>query len=144
MSSSRRKSEFLGIPHGTATARLRKNILFSLLEKHSENYCFRCKEKIKFADDLSIDHKQPWEGVSIELFWDLENISFSHKKCNRPHRNKGGGSKKRIFPPERMAWCASHKEFLPQTSFDKGGRADGFRDYCKECRSSRRKKGLGR
>jgi hypothetical protein len=42
-----RKSAFLGIAHGTATNRLRKMVMFSLLEKHGENICFKCSEKIK-------------------------------------------------------------------------------------------------
>src|SRR5687768_5824794 len=134
MSSSKRKAEFLGMPHGTAVARLKKQLLFSILKKHNENFCFRCGEEILTADELTIDHKKPWEGIDINLFWDLENISFSHPKCNRPHRKKGGGSKKKLFPPDGMAWCAEHKEFLPRSSFDKGGRWDGLKDYCKNCR----------
>ena len=72
-----RKSAFLGMPHGTATNRLRKRVMFSLLEKHGENTCFKCSKKIETADELSLEHKQPWEGVSVELFWSLENIAFS-------------------------------------------------------------------
>ena len=144
MSSNKRKTDFLGMPHGTAASRLRKLILFSILKKHGENLCYRCNKEIKTADDLTIDHKQPWEGIKIDLFWDLENISFSHRQCNRPHRTRGGGSKKKIFPPEGMAWCSEHKDFLPILSFDKGGKGNGLKDYCKECRSSRRIRGLGR
>jgi len=144
MSDNKRRAEFLGLPHGTAMARLKKQILFSLLEKYKENFCFRCKNEITNVSELTIDHKEPWEGIDVELFWALDNISFSHSKCNRPHRKRGGGSKKKLFPPKGMAWCAEHKDYLPRLSFDKGGRWDGLKDYCKECRSSRRKKGLGR
>ena len=73
-----RKSAFLGMPHGTACNRLRKMVLFNLLQRHGENICFKCSETIEHADDLSIEHKEPWEGVSVELFWSLENIAFSH------------------------------------------------------------------
>lgn len=144
MSRSKRIADFLGMPHGTAMAKLRKNILFHQLKKHNENVCFRCQKQIITADELSVDHIEPWESLSVELFWSLENIAFSHRKCNRPHRNKGGGSKKRLFPPEGMAWCAEHKAFLPKEKFDKGGRWDGVKDYCKECPSSRREQGKGR
>ena len=142
--SSKRKTDFLGIPHGTAAGRLRKLILFSILKRHEENFCFRCDKEIIKAEELTIDHKKPWEGIDVNLFWDLENIAFSHQKCNRPHRNMGGGSKKKIFPPEGTAWCSQHKDFLPILLFDKGGKGNGLKDYCKECRSSRRKMGLGR
>jgi hypothetical protein len=64
-----RKSAFLGMPHGTAANRLRKMVMFSLLERHGENVCFKCSEKIETAEQLSIEHKLPWEGVSVELFW---------------------------------------------------------------------------
>lgn len=144
MKRSERIANFLGMPHGTAMAKLRKNILFRQLKKHNENICYRCKQTIEFVEELTIEHIEPWEGISIELFWSLENIAFSHSKCNRPHRNNGGGSKKKIFPPKDMAWCSQHKDFLPISSFDKGGKGNGLKDYCKACRSSRRKMGLGR
>ena len=84
-----RIAQQLGMPHGTATNRLRKMILFDLLKRHSENTCFKCSQAIECADDLSIEHKQPWEGLSAELFWSLENIAFSHLKCNTPHTRPG-------------------------------------------------------
>ena len=46
----------------------------------NEDICFKCKSKIKIVEELSIEHKLPWEGISIELFWDLDNIAFSHLK----------------------------------------------------------------
>lgn len=75
--SNARKSAFLGMPHGTASGRLRKIILFHLLQKHDENVCFRCSRRIETADELSIEHKQPWEGISVELFGRLIT-SHSH------------------------------------------------------------------
>ena len=60
------KSAFLGMPHGTANARLRNMILFHLLQKHGENICFNCSEMIETVDELSIEHKQPWEGVRLQ------------------------------------------------------------------------------
>ncbi len=58
--SGARKSVFLGMPHGAAGNRLRKLILFDLLRRHGENVCFKCSEKIETAEELSIEHKQPW------------------------------------------------------------------------------------
>jgi hypothetical protein len=88
--SNEKKSSTLGMPHGTATNRLRKILLFSLLKKHGENLCVRCNSLIDRVEDLSIEHLKPWEGISADLFWDLNNIAFSHLKCNRPHSNNGG------------------------------------------------------
>lgn len=76
------KSAQLGMPHGTAANRLRKIIMFSLLVRLHENLCFRCGREIEKADDLSVEHKEPWLHVSSDLYWDLENIAFSHGKCN--------------------------------------------------------------
>lgn len=83
-----RKSQFLGMPHGTASSRLRKLILFDLLRRHKENICFKCTQLIEKVEELSIEHKKPWEGVSVELFWNLENIAFSHLICNTKGRRE--------------------------------------------------------
>jgi hypothetical protein len=71
---AQRRAEQLGMSHGAASSRLRKMILFEQLRKHGENICFKCSELIESPDFLSIEHKQPWEGRSTELFWDLSNI----------------------------------------------------------------------
>lgn len=84
--SNEKKTATLGMPHGTATGRLRKNILFHLLRKYGESVCFKCSQDIERVEDLSIEHKKPWEGVSADLFWDLDNIAFSHLRCNLPDR----------------------------------------------------------
>ena len=147
--SSKRKSEFLGIPYGTAVGRLRKKVLFHLLQKHKENVCVRCTKEIQTVEDLSIEHIKPWEGRSVELFWNMDNVSFSHLKCNIPHFQ--GASKMRKQPPEGMAWCRAHKCFEPVGDFWKDEkRWNGLRKTCKESsaafknewRDSRREKGL--
>lgn len=85
MSRGARIAQQLGMPHGTAANRLRKIVLFHVLKKHKENVCFKCGEVIPTVDELSLEHKQPWEGRSAELFWDVENITFSHLRCNKQH-----------------------------------------------------------
>ena len=132
--SAARKSVFLGMPHGTASYRLRKMVLFDLLRKHGENICFRCAEKIKAVDDLSIEHKQPWEGVSVDLFWSLDNIAFSHRQCNVPHHYRGGGARKRKIGPEGTAWCRRCKEFCPVAEFSRNkARWNGLQSWCNKC-----------
>ena len=76
------KSNFLGMPAGTAAARLRKKILFHLLQRLHEDVCFQCGKKIETAEELSIEHKLPWLHKDVALFWDLTNIAFSHSRCN--------------------------------------------------------------
>jgi len=136
-SSSKRKSKFLGMPHGTAVGRLRKKVLFHFLKKYNENVCVRCEKEIETADELSIEHIKPWEGRDPELFWDMNNIAFSHMKCNVPHFQ--GAVKLRKEAPEGMAWCRGHKCFEPIDNFWKDeNRWNGLRKCCKEFSSDNR------
>lgn len=137
MTSSARKAAFLGMAHGTATNRLRKMILLHLLKKLGENYCFKCRQEIFEIDQLSIEHKEPWEGKSIELFWDLNNIAFSHLSCNRPHSYQGGRGKRKVGT-EGTAWCKDCKAFKPIDQFHKNASHwDGLHKHCKSCWSQR-------
>lgn len=91
MNANEKKRKQLGMAAGTANARLRKLILFSLVQKTEQDICFRCGKRIETVDELSIEHKKDWLDVSVELFWDLDNIAFSHLSCNvaaskKPHR----------------------------------------------------------
>jgi hypothetical protein len=129
-----RKSAFLGMPHGTASNRLRKLVLFHLLQKHGEDVCFKCSKLIATADELSIEHKLPWEGVSVELFWSLDNIAFSHLRCNRNHRYESGGTKRRKAGPKGTAWCRRCKAFRPAADFCRNrSRWNGLQAWCNEC-----------
>ncbi len=92
-SGSLRKSKFLGMPYGTACHRLRLSIMFSLIVRCGENICFRCGREIENAKELSVEHKREWLNESPELFWDLSNISFSHRLCNVNRRSQGRRNK---------------------------------------------------
>ncbi len=144
-SSNKRKAAFLGMPHGTAAAKLRKMILWRFIQQCGEDTCFRCKEKIESIDDLSIEHKEPWEGVSVELFWDLDNIAFSHMKCNVPHRYPGGGISKRKIGPSGTAWCIRHRTFHAATEFhSRRRRWNGLQQLCKVAEKERKDRVRGR
>jgi hypothetical protein len=146
MNSNEKKAATLGMPHGTATNRLRKNILFYLLKKHDENVCARCQQPIETVDDLSIEHLKPWEGISaelfwdlenIELFWDLENIAFSHLHCNRPHRNLGG-TPRRVEAPQGQSYCFGCEQNKDVKEFHAHSqRWNGVSEECKDCKSKR-------
>jgi HNH endonuclease len=73
----------LGIPFTTASLRLHRMIMFSLAQQCGRDDCFRCGKKIETVEEFSIEHKISWLDVSPELFWDLNNIDFSHLDCNR-------------------------------------------------------------
>ncbi len=87
---TKNKSDKLGMSYSTASQRLRKLILFKLIKKCGFDICYQCNEKIDNIDDLSIEHKIPWFNSETpkELFWDLENIAFSHINCNIVSYNK--------------------------------------------------------
>lgn len=90
--SNARKSQQLGMPFGTANARLRKIILFSLVQELGRDDCYRCGEKIVEIENFTIEHKKAWLNNDVELFWSLANIAFSHMACNigarRPYRTE--------------------------------------------------------
>jgi hypothetical protein len=82
------RKQQLGMPHGTAMNRLKRLILFNLCQKLNLNYCYRCGKEINASRDLTIDHKINWLNNDVTLFWDLENIAFSHALCNNRYQRK--------------------------------------------------------
>jgi hypothetical protein len=82
--SNRKKADQLGMPHGTAQGRLKKSLLFHFVQCAGQAICHQCHEEIKCIEDFSIDHITPWldSDDPVELFYDLDNIAFSHLKCN--------------------------------------------------------------
>lgn len=81
---NKKKSEQLGMAHGTAANKLRKMIMFSLVRETGRDFCYRCKERIESIDTLSVEHIEPWLDSKnpVELYFNLENIAFSHTSCN--------------------------------------------------------------
>jgi len=106
--ANRKKKEQLGMSFGTATARLRKLIMFELVKRCGLDKCYRCGQSIEKIENLSIEHKEAWMDSRNpkELFFDLNNIAFSHLKCNTgasrcPHK---------IISLPGMAWCWKCKQ----------------------------------
>ena len=83
-SSNKKKYDKLGMPFGTANGRLKKRIMFDLVCKLRLNLCFHCQLEIVSLDQFSIEHKIAWlnSDTPVELFFDLNNIAFSHLSCN--------------------------------------------------------------
>lgn len=128
-------SDLLGMNVATASHLLRMDMMFSLAQQLRMTLCHKCGEDIESSRDLSLDHIRPWRAVSAELFWDLSNVSFTHKRCNkidRPARKVG---------PEGMLWCYVHKSFLPAINFGKDpARWNGARAGCFECENERQRR----
>lgn len=125
----------LGMKESMATARLKKQILFSLVKKTGQDICYVCNEKILTALELSIEHKEKWLHASGELFWDLDNIAFSHfPKYNRPRSLKGRVTSRRIKAPDGTSWCKDHQDFLPLENFHRlESKHNKAFHICKEC-----------
>lgn len=82
--SNNKKAEQLGMPHGTASARLKKLILFNLLKELKRNFCHQCGTEILTADELSIEHKIPYldSDDPVKMFFEMDNVAYSHLSCN--------------------------------------------------------------
>lgn len=133
--SNKRKNEFLGMPYGTAAHQLRKQIMFHLLQRLGEDLCFQCGQKIEELDELSMEHKKPWLGVSIELFWDIGNIAFSHLACN------SGAGRRNQKSVGQLQWCTGCKELHPIADFREVNKVGGFTrsgrsQYCTKAESA--------
>lgn len=97
---------------GTATHRLRKIIMFELVKKAGMDRCHRCKLLITDIDEFSIEHIEPWLWKDVDLFWDINNIAFSHLKCNSAsaHAKRECGSYSRYLRGCRCDIC--RKEYV--------------------------------
>lgn len=88
-----KKSAQLGKSYNNARAKLIKSLLWDKLLQLGETSCYRCGNAMT-ENNYTIDHKEQWYGVSNDLFWDLENIAFSHHVCNsgahRVHKKNAG------------------------------------------------------
>ena len=129
---------------GKANAKLRKMILFDLVKECNKDICYRCKKRIDKIEDLSIEHKIAWldSANPRELFFDLNNIAFSHLDCNSKNRriDKINLSKKvseyhKNKNLDGLSWCGYCKKRLPKENFsiDKS-RITRCKWICKECR----------
>jgi HNH endonuclease len=78
------KEQQLGMSFGKACHRLRRDLMFSLIQETGKDFCFRCGNKIENSSDFSMDHKEAWlhsENPKV-VFFSIPNIAFSHKSCN--------------------------------------------------------------
>ena len=123
--SNQTKDRLLGMPHGTANHRLRKLILFDLLRRFGLDQCFRCGQRINQVDDLSIEHKAPWQSAPDPQasFFDLENIAFSHLSCNSGARQDGDTANR------QKTECLRGHPFDEENTYR---RPDGRRN-CRQC-----------
>lgn len=82
------KQRLLGMNPGTAANRLVKDILFAFVQKDG-GLCYRCGQPMT-RETFSIEHKESWLRADNPevVFFDLENIAFSHHACNSSARHR--------------------------------------------------------
>ena len=80
--SKDKKQKQLGMNPSTAAHRLRTDIMFKII-MDAGYVCHQCGEVLT-RDTFSIEHKEPWLDSEnpLKLYFDLENIAFSHYSCN--------------------------------------------------------------
>ncbi len=129
------RDAFIGMVFGTATHRFRKIIMFDLVKRLNLDLCYRCGNFIKKIENFSIEHKKSWLHKDVNLFWDLNNIAFSHLKCNLKNKPRNNLETLGEDCEEGFHWCSIHKKCLPIELFGKDSkRYSGLRTHCKECR----------
>ena len=114
------KKTQLGMNPSTASNRLNKQLLYTFAKKLDMHWCYHCGAEILGVEDMSIEHKTPWlhSEDPVSLYFDIENIAFSHKSCNY------GAARK------------FNKQECPSVgSYQRGCRCDG----CKKAQSDYRK-----
>jgi hypothetical protein len=80
---SDKKKEQLGMNPSTASGRLVKDIMWSLLLETNKHICCKCNQPMS-RETFSIEHLTPWldSDDPVGLYFSLDNISFSHLSCN--------------------------------------------------------------
>lgn len=105
--SNAAKTAQLGVSFSTATHQLRKSVMFDMMQRLGEDECFKCGNKIENVAELSMEHKVPWLFNDTSLFWDLDNLAWSHLRCNktdRPHSPYGQTWSLKTVPGGE-SWC---------------------------------------
>ena len=143
-SIEQRKAEQLGMAHGTAMGRLRVALMLDLLRQLQCDTCFRCQERLDSPGQLSIEHRITWLDRDPQLFWDLSNIAFSHRRCNsraasRVVQGQSNAGRYRKVGKAGTAWCGKCRAFLPMSQFSRNrSRWNGLNSWCKLCMNARR------
>ena len=79
-----RQNRLLGQNTGGAAYVLYRKLLFKMVQELGRDQCHRCGQEIENYESFSIDHIESWRLADDPkaVFFDLENIAFSHRSCN--------------------------------------------------------------
>ncbi len=78
-----KKTEQLGMSYGKANNILVRNIIWKFILQLNLNSCHHCKKEMT-RENFTIEHIEPWLDSEdpVDLFFNDNNISFSHHSCN--------------------------------------------------------------
>jgi hypothetical protein len=105
--SNNKKKKQLGMNPSAANYKLTKDILWNFILETNKNKCHQCGEEMS-RETFSIEHIIPWldSDDPKDKFFNMNNISFSHLKCNcaaaRRPRN--------LKPEEKILALEKYKE----------------------------------
>ena len=140
MNGECKKKKQLGMAQGTARNRLIKALLFDMACKLDLDWCYQCGAKIEFKDDLSIEHMTPWldSDNPIGLYFDLDNIAFSHHGCNSKASRSNTPTMKTLYGIEEgdgQGHCTRCHTNKPSDEMMKSyRRVNGLDNVCKKCK----------
>jgi hypothetical protein len=130
-------SQQLGMPVTRAAYKLTRLLMFSMAKRLGLDTCFRCGFKITQVKEFSIEHKKAWRDVDSKLYWDLDNIAFSHFSCNAAN----GKRPNRKDAPAGMNWCGHCNEFRPVDKFYRNcSQRTGYNQVCTKHRKAEKAK----
>lgn len=132
--TEKKKKEQLGVAYGTARNQLNKKLMFHLAQKLDMDYCYQCAAKIESSAELSIEHMTPWldSDSPRELFFDIDNIAFSHHSCNVGAARQP--LKREDLDEKGLAECRTCG-IKPKDEFVKrANKWNGVDNECKECK----------
>ena len=125
-----KRPKLLGMHPASASAKLLRDILFDFVQKEGTK-CFRCSGDL-YRDNFSIEHKESWMSSPnpLESFFDLENISYSHKNCNYAARDASTeakcGTAYKYKKGCRCAECKAAKASLVKKYYTPEGRREKY------------------
>ena len=123
----------LGMSESTAKHRLTRLLLFDYAKQTGSGFCFRCGIELESVDNFSIEHKIDWlhSADPVGSFFDITNIAFSHRECNRPRYEL----LRKAHEDSSLAWCSGCQKWLDKENFySNKSHWNGLDKYCKNCR----------
>lgn len=124
----------LGMNPSTANGRLIKDLLFKFAIE-AGHVCFRCNNPLD-RETFSVEHILPWLDSEnpIELFFDTNNIAYSHLSCNigaarkQPQRVNEHGTESKYRQGCKCEPCMEAERLRKRRSYTKEARRSKYLD----------------